>query len=589
MGKVPVVPLSFEDAQAVVTAPGQRFAITTALIDGRTTKVFANTPANLKTVVDSARLRRDETFLVYEDERWTFGDWIDAVDAFAAALVDTYDVARGDRVAIAMRNYPEWIVAWGAAISVGAIAVSLNAWWTADELDFALDDAAPKVVVADAERVERMAPGCAERQIALVGVRLDGAVPSGVDRFEDVSVVGAEARTTEIAPDDDATILYTSGTTGRPKGAVSTHRAVLSALLAYGARAAIERMRVVGGEPDDGAPAEVGTAAAAVPGETPSSDVAAASGIVRPVFILIVPLFHVTGSVPVLLSSMASGLKLVIMHHWDAERALELIEAERVTNFVGVPTQSHDLVTSPRFADFDTSSLVSVGGGGAPTPAKLVAKVDESFAKARPNIGYGMTETNSYGPGNSGDDYVSHPTSTGRLVAIADIEARDPDGKPLPTGETGELWMTGPHLIRGYWNRPDATAETIVDGWLRTGDIGHVDADGFVYVSDRAKDMVLRGGENVFCAEVEDALYEHPGVHEAAVFGIPDERLGETVAASVLPEPGVTLTADELRAFVAERLASFKVPETIDVRTEPLPRNAAGKFLKRDLRAELST
>jgi long-chain acyl-CoA synthetase len=583
------VPLSFEEAQARVTAPGERFAISAAEIDGRTTKVFANTPPNLKVLVDSARLRGDETFLVYEDERWTFGEWIDAVDAFAAALVDTYGIARGDRVAIAMRNYPEWIVAWGAAISAGAIVVSLNAWWTADELDYALDDAAPEVVVADAERVERMAPGCAARDIALVGVRLGAAAPEGVDRFEDVCIEGAPPRQTEIGPDDDATILYTSGTTGRAKGAVSTHRAVLSALLAYGARAAIERLRVIGGSQRDGAAtggADAGGADATK--AAPSSDVAAASGIARPVFILIVPLFHVTGSVPVMLSCLSSGLKLVIMHHWDAERALELIEAERVTNFVGVPTQSHDLVSSPRFGDFDTSSLVSVGGGGAPTPAKLVAKVDDSFAKARPNIGYGMTETNSYGPGNSGDDYVSHPTSTGRLVAIADIEARDPDGRSLPTGATGELWMTGPHLIRGYWNRPDATAETIVDGWLRTGDIGHVDEDGFVYVSDRAKDMVLRGGENVYCAEVEDALYEHPDVYEAAVFGIPDERLGETVAASVLPKPGSAVTEAELRTFVAERLAAFKVPDRIDVRSEPLPRNAAGKFLKRDLRTELT-
>ncbi|HET8929994.1 MAG TPA: AMP-binding protein [Acidimicrobiales bacterium] len=580
------MPLSFEEAQTRVIASGQRFAITTKDLDGRRTKVFENSPGSLRDLVDSARLRRDDTFLVYEDERWTFGDWIDAVDAFAAALVDAYGVARSDRVAIAMRNYPEWTVAWGAAISVGAIVVSLNAWGTADELEFALDDSTPRVVVADAERVERMAARCGERDIALVGVRLGDAVPDGVDRFEEVSIAGAAPQQGKIDIDDDATILYTSGTTGRPKGAVSSHRAVLSALLAFGARAAIERQRVVG-NPEPTSSSAAGSSTSSSDGDAPAANVAAASGIVRPVFILIVPLFHVTGSVPVMLSCLSSGLKLVIMHHWDAERALELIEAEAVTNFVGVPTQSHDLVSSPRFADFDTSSLVSVGGGGAPTPAKLVQKVDDSFTKARPNIGYGMTETNSYGPGNSGDDYVTHPTSTGRLVAIADIEARDPDGNPLPNGATGELWMTGPHLIRGYWNRPDATAETIVDGWLRTGDIGHVDDDGFVYVSDRAKDMVLRGGENVYCAEVEDALYEHPGVHEAAVFGLPDDRLGEIVAAAVLPKPGVAVTEAELRTFVAGRLAAFKVPERIDVRTEPLPRNAAGKFLKRDLRTEL--
>ncbi len=560
------VALSFEEAQARVTAPGERFAITTAQVGGRPTKVFANTPPHLRALVDSARTRRDETFLVYEDERWTFGEWVDAVDALAAGLVENYGVAKGDRVAIAMRNLPEWIISWGAAISVGAIVVSLNAWWTADELAYALDDAEPRVVIADGERVERMADACAERGIALVGVRMGDDVPDGVDRFSDVGVTGAGPPQVDLDLDDDATILYTSGTTGRPKGAVSTHRAVLSALLAYGARAAIERLR--SGSDDS------------------SADAAAPS---RPVFILIVPLFHVTGSVPVMLSCLSSGLKLVIMHRWDPERALELIEAERVTNFVGVPTQSHDLMSSPRFGDFDTSSLISVGGGGAPTPASQVHQVEDSFARARPNIGYGMTETNSYGPGNSGDDYVSHPTSTGRVVAIADIEARDAEGNTLPPGQTGELWMTGPHLIRGYWNRPEDTAATIVDGWLRTGDIGHVDAEGFVYVSDRVKDMVLRGGENVYCAEVEDALYDHPGVHEAAVFGIPDDRLGERVAAAVLPKPGVTLTEAELREHVARRLAAFKVPDRIDVRDAPLPRNAAGKFLKRDLRAEVGS
>ncbi len=558
--------MSFEQAQAHVTAKGARFEITTGEVLGRQSKIFVNSPNSLRDLVDGARGRADEVFLVYEDERWTFGDWVERVDAFAAGLTQHHGVEKGDRVAIAMRNYPEWIVAWGAAISLGAIVVALNAWWTADELTFALDDAAPKVVVADSERVERMADSCAERGIAMIGVRLDDAPENkNAIRFDDVCISGAQAPQVAITLDDDATILYTSGTTGRPKGAVSTHRGVLSALLAYGARAAIEKLRLA----DEAAP---------------TSD----DPPVRPVFILIVPLFHVTGSVPVMLSCLSSGLKLVIMHHWDAERALALIEAERVTNFVGVPTQSHDLMSSPHFGDFDTSSLISVGGGGAPTPSEQVRKVKTTFSNAKPSIGYGMTETNSYGPGNSGADYLTHPTSTGRLMAIADIEARDENGRTLPEGQTGELWMTGPQLIRGYWNRPEATAETIVDGWLRTGDIGHVDSDGFVYISDRAKDMVLRGGENVYCVEIEDVLYKHPGVHEAAVFGIPDERLGERVAAAVLPKPGVVVTDDDLRAFVAQHLAAFKVPDVIDVRGDPLPKNAAGKFLKRTLRDEVA-
>jgi long-chain acyl-CoA synthetase len=306
-----------------------------------------------------------------------------------------------------------------------------------------------------------------------------------------------------------------------------------------------------------------------------------------PVFILIVPLFHVTGCVPVMLSCFASGLKLVIMYRWDADRALELIERERVTNFVGVPTQSWDLLESPRFADFDTSSLVSVGGGGAPAPPELVRRVESSFKTGRPSIGYGMTETNAYGPQNGGDDYISHPTSTGRATPILEIEVRDPDGRALAPGERGEIWFKGANLIRGYWQKPEATAETIVDGWLRSGDIGRIDDEGFVYVEDRAKDMVLRGGENVYCAEVEAAIYEHPQVYEAAVFGMPHERLGEEVAAAVVLRPGATVTADELREHVGERLASFKVPAHVVVHETALPRNAAGKILKRALREQL--
>jgi long-chain acyl-CoA synthetase len=285
----------------------------------------------------------------------------------------------------------------------------------------------------------------------------------------------------------------------------------------------------------------------------------------------------------VMLSCFANGFKLVVMYKWDPERALQLIERERVTNFVAVPTQSWDLLECPNFAKYDTSSLVAIGGGGAPAPPELVKRVDTNF-KGRPSIGYGMTETNAYGPGNSGDDYVTHPSSTGRWVPMLELEVRDPDGKPVPTGETGEIWFKGPHLIRGYWNKPEATKETIVDGWLRSGDLGRVDEDGFVYVMDRVKDMVLRAGENVYCAEVEAAIYEHPAVYEAAVFGVPHERLGEEVAAVVMPRQGTSLTADELTAFLRERIAAFKVPTRIAFTDEQIPRNPAGKMLKRELR-----
>ena len=552
--------LSYADAIAAVTKPGERFETGIADIDGVPTTVFVNAPTSLREVFGTARARGDDTFLVYEDERWSFTEVMREVDALGSLLVETYGVGKGDRVAIGMRNYPEWVVAFAAITSVGAVSVSLNAWWTEDELGWALDDCGASVLIADRERVQRTHEAASKLDVRVLGVRL-GDDPAGdlagVDRWETALPLGAPLPEVDITPDDDATILYTSGTTGRPKGAVSTHRAVTQALLGYSCRAAVDRLR----------------RGVDVPPLTTA-----------PVFILIVPLFHVTGSIPVMLGCFASGLKLVIMYKWDPQRALELIERERVTNFVGVPTQSWDLLQSPRFAEFDTSSLISVGGGGAPAPPELVRKVSSSFAKASPNIGYGMTETNAYGPQNGGEDYLTHPTSTGRATPILEIEVRDEVGTAVPVGERGEIWFKGPNLIRGYWNRPEATAETIVDGWLRSGDIGRLDDEGFVYIEDRAKDMILRAGENVYSAEVEAAIYEHPAVHEAAVFGVPHERLGEEVAAVVVPLAGASVTADELRSHVGERLAPFKVPNRIAVWSDPLPRNPAGKVLKRDLR-----
>ena len=552
--------LSFQEAAAQVTAPGERFEITTVDIGGVETAIFKNAPASLREIFDTARARGDATFLVYEEERWSFADVMASIDGLAVVLVEHFGVKKGDRVAVAMRNYPEWIMSFAAIVSIGAISVSFNAWWTDDEMDYALEDSGATLLIADGERVERSRASAERLGVRTLSVRVPaGDGSAGVERWEDLVKPGQTMPAVDIDPDDDATILYTSGTTGRPKGAVSTHRAIIQALLAFGCRTAIDRLRKPDAPRPDGAPA----------------------------FILIVPLFHVTGCVPVMLSCFSSGIKLVIMYKWDPEKALQQIERERVTNFVGVPTQSWDLLESPNFSKYDTSSLVSVGGGGAPAPPELVKRVDSSFSKARPSLGYGMTETNAYGPGNNGDDYVQRPTSTGRVVPVMQIEIRDPDGNPLPVGERGEIWFKGPNLIRGYWNKPEATAETIVDGWLRTGDIGRLDDEGFVYVEDRAKDMVLRGGENIYCAEVEAAIYEHPAVYEAAVFGVPHERLGEEVAAVVYPRPGHPLSIDEIQAHVRERLAPFKVPTVVRIIDHQLPRNASGKIVKRDLRDEM--
>ena len=561
--------LSYDEAARQVTAAGMPFETVQQDVMGVPRTLFRNAPNSLRDIVVAASARSDDvTFLVYEDERWGFERFGREVAALGTALVEQYGIGRGDRVAIAMRNYPEWVVSFAAAVSIGAISVSFNAWWTAEEMDFALSDCGASVLIADAERIERSRATCERLGVPTLAVRAPDAAALGspaapVAQWSDV--VGARATDPTVAlpdvaidPDDDATILYTSGTTGNPKGAVSTHRAVVQALMGYACRSALDKAR----DPDR------------------------QGGLAAPSFILVVPLFHVTGCVPVMLSCMLGGLKLVMVYRWDPERALQLIEREEISNFVGVPTQNFDMLNCEAFERYDTSSLRSVGGGGAPAPPELVQRIATTYAKAAPGIGYGMTETNAYGPQNGGADYLTHPTSAGRTTPIMAVEIRDPNGVPVPVGEVGEIWFNGPNLIRGYWNRPDATAEVLVDGWLRSGDVGRLDAEGFVYVEDRIKDMVLRGGENVYCAEVEAAIHEHPAVHEVAVFGVPHDRLGEEVAAVVVPRAGASVTETELVDFVAERLALFKVPTRLRIRPELLPRNAAGKFLKRDLRRE---
>ena len=554
--------MTFLEANAAITGPGQIFELIDAEVRGVKTRVFKNAPAHLGQLFAGSRAHGDKPFLVYENETYTFTQAMDRVDALASLLVNTYGVKKGDRVAVAMRNFPEWVMSFAAIISVGAINVSMNSWWTEDEMDFALEDSGATVLICDQQRFDIGAASCVKKNIKVLVVRAEKPLPAGVDEWEKVLPLGDKHPGADIQPDDDATILYTSGTTGRPKGAVSTHRAIISSIFAFSARNNVFLMS--------------GTKLKEVDGpEVPTS------------FILIVPLFHVTGCVPVMMSCFVAGLKLAIMYKWDAEKALEMIEREKITNFVGVPTQSWDLVNSPAFEKYDTSSLRAVGGGGAPSPTSLVGKVNDKVKNGNPQLGYGMTETNAFGPAITGSDYLSHPTSTGRATWPMIVEVRDENLKPVPTGQSGEIWFFGPMLIRGYWNRPDATAETIVDGWLRSGDLGRLDADGYVYVEDRVKDMILRAGDNVYGAEVESAIYEHPAIHEAAVFGVPHERLGEEVGVAILVNDGMTLTPEELWAFLDEKIAKYKIPTQVVIMTEPLPRNAAGKFLKRELQQKV--
>jgi len=557
---------NYEQALATLTAPDAPFALVDAEIHGVPMRLFRKAPPTLRDFLQGLRAKGAAEFLVYEDERYSYAGVIERVDALAAAMVHDYGVGRGDRVAIAMRNYPEWVIAYFATTSIGAVAVGLNAWWTTEEIDYGVRDCGARLVIADPERLERIVPLLADLEplgVRVVAVRMHGAsevLPPQVEYWDDLLArhAGSAIPAVEIDPDDDAMILYTSGTTAYPKGVVSTHRAVMQALFAFGCRAIANSL--------------------ARPPKTrhPFSTC----------YILIVPLFHVTGLVPVMLGCAFGGNKLVMMYKWEPERALELIERERVTIFVGVPTQAHDLLESTKFATTDTTSLQSIGGGGAAAPPKLVERIEKSFTRGRPNIGYGMTETNAFGPGNTGDDYVRKPASTGRVIPICEIRVTDPaTGHTVATGKVGEVCFRGPHLFRCYWNKPQETADVLAaDGWLRTGDLGYLDDEGFLFLVDRAKDIVIRAGENISCTEVESVVYAYPSTHECACFGLPHERLGEELAVAVYPKAGHSIDVDDLRRYVGEHIAAFKVPTQVFVFAEPLPRNASGKLLRRAMR-----
>ena len=559
---------SIADVHAALTAPGQPFEMVEVAVRGVPLRTWRAAPANLREVLESSRARGDATFLVYEDERMTFAEHADAAAAMAAALRDRWGVAKGDRVAIAMRNFPEWSVAFWAAASLGAVVVPLNAWWTGPELEYGLADSGSTVLFCDLERLERLRPHLGALDLAVVVVAKAGSADVGsAVRHEDAIATpapGAALPDVPIDPDDDATIFYTSGTTGRPKGALGTHRNICTNLVSLLLGQARNAAR------SDAAPAPADAEA-------------------QNAYLLSVPFFHATGCHSVLVANLAFGGKIVIMHKWDPERALELIERERVTTFGGVPSMVWQVLESPSFATRDLSSVRSIGYGGAPAPPELVRRIEAMFPGRTPSNGYGLTETSSVTTQNVGADYVRKPDSVGVPVPVCDVQVVGPEGEPLPVGAVGELWIRGPNVVKGYWGKPEATADAFVhDGWFRTGDIARVDEEGFVFIVDRAKDMVIRGGENVYCAEVEGALFEHPAVTDVAVFGVPHQVLGEEVAAVVCLRPGATATAEELQDHVRRRLAAFKVPAHLWFRDEELPRNPAGKVLKRELRDEVA-
>jgi long-chain acyl-CoA synthetase len=580
--------MSVEEANRTLTAAGQMFEMDEVEIWGVVTRVWKNAPASLRDILELSHAHGDQDYLVYEDERTTFAENYRMAGALARRLQERFGVEKGDRVSIVMRNLPEWAATFWATAAAGGVAVPLNAWWTGAELEYGLHDSGTAVVFVDSERLVRLRPHLAQlphlRAVVVTSENRTTPVdlsPSSVPVIAFADLVGDADSDADsdsgtglpdvaIAPEDDATIFYTSGTTGKPKGAVGTHRNMATNLMSLyflNARATLRRRNGPGGD----AFAE------------------------RNAYLLSVPLFHATGCHSILVANTAAGNKLVMMHHWDPERALELIERERITTFGGVPAMVMQVIDSPTFAERDTSSVRSVAYGGAPAPPDLVRRIKEHFPVGAPSNGYGLTETSSVTTMNVGDDYVRKPDSVGPAVPVCDV-AVVPDGydgaeptADLPAGPDviGELWIKGPNIVRGYWNKPEATAASFTAGWLHSGDIARIDEEKFVHIVDRAKDMVIRGGENVASVEVEAALFEHPAVSDCAVIGVPHPVLGEEVGAAVVLRPGTTVTAEELTRFARERLASFMVPTHFWFLSQPLPRNPQGKVLKRELRTSL--
>lgn len=556
-----------KDIVAAHKAPGTELAVHEELINGQALTVFSNIPNNLGELYNLGLQTPDRTFLVYQDERFSFAESLDMARRLGRVLLEQYGIARGDRVAICARNSPEWCLAYMGITLIGAIVVPMNSWWKGPELEYGLRDSGAKLVFADAAREAQMQGSLAALDVQLVRIKpetTDHKAPEFYALLDAVEPLSdAEIAAFAVQPDDDASIMYTSGSTGEPKGVLSSHRAIVTALYVWKFVKEINEIL----RPE-------------IREDNPEFD---------PAILANVPLFHVTGSHAQFLACFVYQRKFVMMYKWDPDQALELIEKERISIFHGVPTMAWELMHAKKFAETDLRSLRQVQSGGAPRPPEHLKMMQQKFpSKALPGLGYGLTETNAIGAIISGKFYEARPNSTGRpSPPVTEVKIVDEEGRTLEAGQVGEICIKGPTLMKGYWNKPEATREVLIDGWFHSGDIGYLDNLGFLIISDRAKDIVIRGGENIGCAEVEYAISEHPAVNEVSVYGIPDERLGEIPCASVMLKQGQSLDPATLQDFLKDRLAGFKIPEHVHFQHQQLPRLGTGKIAKKLLRQQM--
>ncbi len=556
---------SIEEIRAILGSPGLPFEIEQVVVDGRSIRSWKNAAPSMAALLEGTLEFGDMDFILYQDERLSFTQHYRRVAAVAHQLIDRFDIKKGDRVAIAMRNYPEWSIAFWAAAAVGAIVVPLNAWWTSDELEYGLKDSGTRLVFADAERLERLQ--AIESKLPLlhtVAARCE-TVPEGMATIESLwqgAAAGLKLPAVSLDPEDDATLFYTSGTTGFPKGTLGTNRNFCSAALTM---------------PYTGVQGILRSGSSLL-------DLIALKKTPR-VALLTVPLFHVTGCHGMMLGILSNGGKLVMMHKWDPVVALQLIEQEHINIFTGVPAMVRQLLDANDIEQRDLSGVTNIGYGGAPAPPDLLRRVKAAMPAVGASNGWGITETSAGIATNSRQDYADKPDSVGPAAPVCDVKVVNEAGEQLDRGELGELWVRGPNVVKGYWRNPEATAASFTDGWFHTGDVGRIDEQGFIYIVDRLKDMIIRGGENIYSAEVEVALSGHPAVQLACVFGLTDEVMGELVGAVVQLAPDDSVSEEQLQQFVANSLAAYKVPTKIWIRNEPLPTGATGKVLKKELRA----